>query len=252
MNSKGPGILLKKQLTRERKQIFKNGLFWADKEIYYVFASQEIWNFSQEKLRNSQKVIDLGCGVGTLLHNLSKESKGEVCGLDLSREKCMYAKKMAPNSNVVRADVLRTPFKEKVFGMVFSSQLIEHVDDVKMIAEINRILKDNGFLTLGTIYREGSIYPANPEHLREYTSAKQLTDPLIKFGFIKIRAKINPVKYSPLDKVFRILYKIYPSSILIELPKHRILVFLRKLTRIRMPTLYHLELIAQENTAPNS
>lgn len=231
----------------KHKDIFKKTLFWADKEIDYVFASSSIWKYSTKKLSDSQNIIDLGCGPGTLLSNISQKASGEVIGIDLSKEKLIYASKMAPKSNVIKADVLNLPFPEKTFDMVYSSQLIEHVDDDKMIGETNRVLKDKGLFILGTVFRKGSLYPQNVEHLREYTSEKQLAEPLNKHGSLVLHSEINPVKYSALDRLFRLMYHLSPSNNLIELPKHKVFFFLRKHTQTRIPTFYHLEIIAQKN-----
>lgn len=238
-------------LIESREWIFRRGIFWADREIDYVFVSKEVWARSKRKLRKAQAVIDLGCGPGTLLYNLSKECGGETLGLDLSKEKCFYARLMSPKSDVIRADTLRTPFKDGVFDMVYSSQLIEHVDDTNMIREVKRILKENGTVVLGTIFRQkDSPYPINPEHQREYTFVNQLIEPLNKAGFNIEMVRITSVKYSPLDKVFKFLYDLTSWSIFIELPKYRIICLLRRLSRINIP-IYYLEFIAQKIFVPN-
>jgi len=236
------------KLFEKHRQIFRDEFFWADSDVSYAFASPEIWDSCRKRIRDSQNVLDLGCGPGTLLQNLRKESRGEIVGLDLSENRCSYAKITNPGCDLIIGNGLEEPFKDGIFDAVLSTQLIEHVDDKKLLREINRVLKDKGILVLGTVYRTNpKAHPIHPEHLREYSSLEELAKPLKENGFeIKI-ARITAIEFSPIDRVFRDLYRLHPSKFLAELPKHGGISGLRRLIKIKMRDAYYLEVVAEKN-----
>lgn len=235
------------KLSERHREIFREEFFWADSDISYGFASSEIWNLCKERIRNLKNILDLGCGPGTLLLNLCREFRGQIVGLDLSPNRCLYAKITNPSCDLLIGNALGGPFKDGIFDAVLTTQLIEHVDDKKLLKEINRVLKDKGILILGTVYRtKPKAHPIHPEHLREYSSLEELTIPLKENGFETKIARITAIKFSPIDRFFRDLYNLHPSKYFVELPKHSWISELRLLTKIKIRDAYFLEIIAEK------
>lgn len=103
-----------------------------------------------EKLKNV-KLLDAGCGTGWFSQKaLSYQAK--VYSLDLgdkllekTAEKCDY------KSKLIKGDILALPFQNNYFDIVISSEVIEHTHKPKKaIAELVRVLKENGILILTT------------------------------------------------------------------------------------------------------
>lgn len=93
--------------------------------------------------QNVKKIIDIGCGDGTISNELNK--KFNVCAIDRSFNALKYvtAEKMQAS-----ADML--PIKSNSSELVFSSEMIEHLPDeifIHAISEIKRISKKYIFLT---------------------------------------------------------------------------------------------------------
>ena len=95
---------------------------------------------SKEKL----KIFDVGCGKGLLLMLLERE--GFKCyGLDISSNVLKNARGKS-NAEFVKGDIYKLPFKDKSFDVIFCMDVMEHLFDPHLaIAEIKRILKDDGF-----------------------------------------------------------------------------------------------------------
>ena len=91
---------------------------------------------------NDKKVLDLGSGFGG--YTISLQSRGAyVTGLDLANPKDK------PESDLVCANALSTPFASGVFDLVISISLIEHVKEPEeLVKEMVRTTKPGGYIYL--------------------------------------------------------------------------------------------------------
>ncbi|RUM62071.1 MAG: SAM-dependent methyltransferase [Sulfurimonas sp.] len=91
--------------------------------------------------REGEKILDLGCGEGTLGLEIAK-SGAEVHGIDLSVNMVRKAKKQGLNARVM--DVVEMPYVE-AFDAIFSNAVLHWVREPKRAVEhIARALKDGG------------------------------------------------------------------------------------------------------------
>lgn len=105
-------------------------------------------------------ILDLGSGQGLLLRRIrSKYPNSSVFGVDFSKE-LVYRASKKENVNCIMADVLHIPIAEKSMDYVFCTEVIEHVNDPKMLlSEIRRLLKPTGKLII-TVPNRFGYYPA--------------------------------------------------------------------------------------------
>jgi SAM-dependent methyltransferase len=103
--------------------------------------------------RAGDRVLDLGCGNGrTLVWNAASDAK--LVGVDVSP---FIAAEAADRADLVLGDLRRLPFRDGQFTKAWALDVFEHLspaalDDV--LAEIHRVLQDNGCLFVYTHVRK--------------------------------------------------------------------------------------------------
>ncbi len=109
-------------------------------------------------IRADDRVIDLGCGTGRHVLELSK-IESNIIGADISRNDIRagrYLLEIMRRRHEVKARVHwlqtageRLPFKDAAFDRVICTETLEHVDDDSVLArELARVLKPGGILAI--------------------------------------------------------------------------------------------------------
>lgn len=156
--------------------------------------------------------LDCGCGDGALLFALNKEgyfNKKNIFAIDLSKNRINFVKKI--NSKIKAfvdsAEDLKT-IKNESIDFFVSTQVIEHVDDKKMMNEVSRVTKKEGITYISTVhkkwygwyfYRNNDRWVLDPTHLREYSIDKQLFDNIDKNKFQILENRKTLQKFPILD-----------------------------------------------------
>lgn len=128
----------------ETSREYKSLLYAHDRN--YLSTYVDIVN---KYARPNSSILDLGCGNG-LSSNMLSEYGHKVIGTDISS----FFLAESANSQNSRlkysvCDVLDLPFKDCVFDVVCSNELIEHVVDAsRAIIEMIRVLKSGGILVI--------------------------------------------------------------------------------------------------------
>ncbi len=121
------------------------------------------------KIQPDDVVVDLGCGPGYYTLPIAKHAK-QVFAIDLQQEMLDMAKKRAME-NGVKIDFMRSDgtiidlASESVDKVLVSGVLHEFPDAGKVLAEIRRILKPSGTLTIRERTRVG-LTPVGPPIMR--------------------------------------------------------------------------------------
>lgn len=105
--------------------------------------------FNRIDLRNTTRVLEIGCGVGIVSAHLTNRYNMNVIGIDLDSEQIAIAK-MYNNENehlkFIEADSTKLPFGDQEFDMVLSLYVLHHIGNwEKTLEEINRVLKQRGY-----------------------------------------------------------------------------------------------------------
>ena len=94
-------------------------------------------------------VLDLGCGTG-LLSNMLVDKDFKVLGIDISLESLRLLQQRESRINTIQADAALLPLIDGSCHAVVSLGAWRHFSDFRrVIAEVARILKDDGLLIIG-------------------------------------------------------------------------------------------------------
>jgi ubiquinone/menaquinone biosynthesis C-methylase UbiE len=128
--------------------------FWNYGELGVTPTRRKLFKkFREIKLPENAKILDVGCGSGTLAH-FWKEQGYDVTGLDISdksleitRSKGVYCVK----GNITKG----LPFEDDSFDLVYSDGLLEHFVDPKPV--LDEIFRVSGKYIL-TILPRNTLY----------------------------------------------------------------------------------------------
>jgi len=104
-------------------------------------------------LKPEQRLLDIGCGPGSLLRILSSRVRFQTppTGIDLSREMLTRALTAERSFTVAQGSAGKLPFVDASFDIAVSGYLLKHLDDsglTELFREIERVLKPGGIAVL--------------------------------------------------------------------------------------------------------
>ncbi len=100
------------------------------------------------------RILDIGCGIGTYVRRF-RQFSDDVHGVEVEEERVREASRELPNIQLAHGEAL--PFPDDHFDLVFSNEVIEHVDDDrKTVEEAVRVTKPGGCIVL---FAPNRLYP---------------------------------------------------------------------------------------------
>ncbi|MBL4715571.1 MAG: class I SAM-dependent methyltransferase [Bacteroidia bacterium] len=159
------------------------------------------------------KILELGCGFGSLIHTLKKAGYTNVVGIDWSEEQIQQAHKLGLNE-IQQGDVLNfIAEKENSFDVIIGIDLIEHFDKdtlVGFLVNVKTALIENGIAIFRTPNIDapfGSTYAYGDfthQTILNKSSAEQLFNTI---GYSEVGIFPSTViLQSPIKRFFRFLY----------------------------------------------
>jgi ubiquinone/menaquinone biosynthesis C-methylase UbiE len=115
-------------------------------------------DFNRFDLRDGDKILDLGCGVGRHVITTYTLKNVQAIGVDLSLDDLLTTNErfqdefMEPDQTdksfgLSVADALSLPFADDSFDKIICSEVLEHIPDYRSaLVEIRRVLKPGGIL----------------------------------------------------------------------------------------------------------
>jgi cyclopropane-fatty-acyl-phospholipid synthase len=159
-------------------------------------------------IKPNQKVLDIGCGWGSLAIDIAKSIQCEVTGITLSENQLKYCKKKAKELNLENQVTFKlVDYRElnEKFDRIVSVGMFEHVGRKfykKFFKQINKLLTDDGVSLIHTI---GSVNPPRDPHpwITRYIfpggytpSLSEVTTPIEKAGLIIADVEVLKMHYS--------------------------------------------------------
>jgi ubiquinone/menaquinone biosynthesis C-methylase UbiE len=107
------------------------------------------------RFQKGEKVLEAGCGDGSIAISLAKRFQVQSVGVDFSKNAAAQAKTLMKEKGIefecVLSDVRQMPFADNSFDKVISLGVIEHMQDPpKAVHELFRVLKPEGQMILMT------------------------------------------------------------------------------------------------------
>lgn len=229
-------------------------------KTFLHFHTTEIPPLVKIYLNRGMSLADLGAGDGALLVALANadllDSSAQMVAVDLSEDRC---ERLRSNTDfqVICSDVTSIPeLKNQSLDFVICTQVIEHVDEIALLKEVNRILKPNGTLYIASLIKKKygwwyyktrtGEWGLDPTHLREYRSKDHFESVIRSGGFEILETCIEPLKLSVAEFIVRRLIAPFTNKNINNVfMKNRCLNWVRGNINIHPPGYYIVETIAK-------
>ncbi|MEW8995315.1 methyltransferase domain-containing protein [Clostridium sp.] len=167
------------------------------------------WVFDNIKIKNKDKVLEVGCGNGVLwtknmdnLHESIDVTLTEICE-DMINEAKLNLGNDSKRFNFIITDLTSLPFNDNSFDVVIANHILFFMKDIDLaLAEISRVVKPNGVVYCSTI---GSNHLKELQELMlSFSSSIRIYEDKLssKFGLENGEKILN--RY--FDKVEKVLY----------------------------------------------
>lgn len=133
-------------------------------------TAEEAAAFLLPELRPGMRVLDVGCGPGSITQGLAERvAPGQVIGLDLSRETLASARANAAarglhNLAYEEGSVYQLPFPDASFDAAYAHQVFQHLrEPAKALQEMLRVLKPGGLVGVRDVdWGTATYWPTDP------------------------------------------------------------------------------------------
>ena len=193
----------------DSKKQYSCGYFKNENDTLEVAQNNKIQHIIKKlNIQPNQKVLDIGCGWGSLAIDIAKSTNCEVTGITLSENQFNYCIKKAKELNLenqVTFKLIDYRQLDEKFDRIVSVGMFEHVGRKfykKFFKQINKLLNDDGVSLIHTI---GSVNPPRDPHpwITKYIfpggytpSLSEVMTPIEKAGLIVSDIEVLKLHYS--------------------------------------------------------
>ena len=198
--------------TSVSRMHYETGGYYNDENLdvpgFVTSRLEEIVN-SFAPYRETNRLLDVGCGAGTLL-SVATQAGWNAEGVELSVPTVDILRKRG--LSVFPGELAQAKFPEAHFDVVSAAELIEHVPDPSsLIAEVARVLRPGGIFWATTPHSHGASgrvlklkwsVVSPPEHLHLF-SVRGMAALLARHGFQRVKVKTEGLTAGELIGAFR-------------------------------------------------
>lgn len=145
-----------------------NWLFRVRRNLIYSL-------FEEYNIKSGMRVLDYGCGSGFIVGQL--QTRGyDAWGTDISREAIEYGTSQGIK-NLHSTDGIEVDFPDGSFDLILAMDVVEHIDDDKLVVEeLKRLLRPGGrlIITVPAYQWMWGVQDEVSHHFRRY-SMKSIT-----------------------------------------------------------------------------
>ena len=103
---------------------------------------------SKFNISESSKILDVGCGYGSLIYNLQQRGYNKVYAIDINKNKILKGKSDYPEiaENLIFYNGEIIPYDDNYFDVILMFDVIEHIPKINnfLAEQVYRVLKNNG------------------------------------------------------------------------------------------------------------
>ena len=196
-------------LFLDPKKQYSCGYFKNENDNLETAQNNKIQHIIKKlNLQPNQKVLDIGCGWGSLAIDIAKSTNCEVTGITLSKNQFEYCKNKASELNLenqIKFKLIDYRELNEKFDRIVSVGMFEHVGRKfykKFFKQIERLLSKEGVSIIHTI---GSVNPPGDPHpwITKYIfpggytpSLSEVSTPIEKAGLIVSDIEVLKLHYS--------------------------------------------------------
>ena len=196
-------------LFLDKKRQYSCGYFKNETDTLEDAQNNKIQHIIKKlNIQPNQKVLDIGCGWGSLAIDIAKSANCEVTGITLSQNQLDYCLKKAKELNLenqVTFKLMDYRELDQKFDRIVSVGMFEHVGRKfykKFFKQVEKLLSDNGISLIHTI---GSVNPPRDPHpwITKYIfpggytpSLSEVTTPIEKAGLVVSDIEVLKLHYS--------------------------------------------------------
>ena len=148
-----------------------SGFFKSQRDKYFK-------KILSNHFKNIPLVVDIGCGQGDFLTQ-AKELRINAEGID---DKDFWVTRCIKKGlKAKKGSIFEIPYDENCLDGIFLQSVLEHVDAIKSMKEISRVIKNEGIVAISCPTPEKHFWD-DPTHVRPYT-IKSLSTLFEMFGF---------------------------------------------------------------------
>ncbi len=196
-------------LFLDPKRQYSCAYFKSEKDTLALAQNNKIKHIIKKlNIKSNQKVLDIGCGWGSLAIDIAKTANCEVTGITLSENQLNFCNKRAKELNLenqINFKLMDYRELNEKFDRIVSVGMFEHVGRKfykKFFSQIEKLLNDDGVCLTHTI---GSVNPPRDPHpwITKYIfpggytpSLSEVTGPIEKAGLIVSDIEVLRMHYS--------------------------------------------------------
>ena len=196
-------------LFLDRKRQYSCAYFKNDDDSLEMAQNNKIQHIIKKlNIKPNQKILDIGCGWGSLAIDIAKSAQCEVTGITLSENQFNYCIKKAKELNLENQLTFKLMDYRELndkFDRIVSVGMFEHVGRKfynKFFKQIDKLLDKDGVSLIHTI---GSVNPPRDPHpwITKYIfpggytpSLSEVTTPIEKAGLIVSDIEVLKLHYA--------------------------------------------------------
>lgn len=190
------------------------------------------WIVSHYALRPGEKVLEVGCGTGSMWKGVTLPDNCNVTLTDLSAGMLDTARSNTGHlaADYALCDVMALPYPDQTFDVVIANMMLYHVPDIdRALQEIRRVLKPGGRFFAATTGEHGAVESVlgmlNLTCTANHRFTLQKGTAMLKKHFhdIRIMRRDDALDITNLDDLIIYLRSMQGMTILADIPDETLL-----------------------------